>query len=281
MSSTSSAVDTSDVVITAEQLRDQLHSGRPVVILEVRREPSDEEESSESRLPGAQLVTLTTELVGPRTADSGDFPLPTEDQIQDAVRRWGIDDDTLVVVYSREAPALASRAWWTLRWAGVPDVRYLDGGLPAWIAIGGEVSSEVPAIRKGSFTVAPGSLPVLSTEAAGALARSGVLLDARDDARYSGHPEGGHIPGARSLPASRNLGADGLLKSEEELRTAYEAAGLNEQAQWGAYCGGGTAATLNVLALARLGITAALYPGSFSAWSSDPSRPVAKGNEPG
>jgi thiosulfate/3-mercaptopyruvate sulfurtransferase len=270
-----------NVVITADELRGQLRSARPVVILEVRREAAAGDQPFADHLPGAQLVTLTTELVGPRSAGSGNFPLPTGEQLQDAVRRWGIDEDSLVIVYSREAPALAARAWWTLRWAGVRDVRYLDGGHAAWVAAGGELSSDAPGFRAGSFTVTLGSLPVLDTDGAAALARSGVLLDARDQASYVGEPDGGHIPGAASLPGPANVDADGRLKSEEELRGAYAAAGVSEEAEVGAYCGGGTSATLDVLALARLGVTAALYPGSFSAWSSDPARPVTKGNEPG
>jgi thiosulfate/3-mercaptopyruvate sulfurtransferase len=269
------------VVISAEELRRQLASARPVVILEVRRQPAGPGQPFAGHLPGAQLVTLTTELVGPASAGSGIFPLPTREQIQNGVHRWGIDDDSLVVVYSREAPSLAARAWWTLRWAGVPDVRYLDGGHAAWVAGGGELTSDVPPVRAGSFTVTTGSLPVLDSEAAARLARSGVLLDARNPKSYRGEPDGGHIPGAVNLPAVASVAEDGQLRSPEKLRAAYQAAGLSGAAEVGAYCGGGTSATLDVLALARIGITAALYPGSFSAWSSDPGRPVVKGNEPG
>ena len=268
------------VVISAEELRRQLASARPVVILEVRRQPAGPGQPFAGHLPGAQLVTLTTELVGPASAGSGIFPLPTTEQIQDGVHRWGIDEDSLVVVYSRDAPSLAARAWWTLRWAGVPDVRYLDGGHAAWAAGGGELTSDEAPVRAGSFTVTTSSLPVLDSEAAARLARSGVLLDARNPESYRGEPDGGHIPGAVNLPAA-TVAEDGQLRSPQELRAAYQAAALPAAAEVGAYCGGGTSATLDVLALARIGITAALYPGSFSAWSSDPDRPVVKGNEPG
>jgi thiosulfate/3-mercaptopyruvate sulfurtransferase len=271
---------TAHVVISAEELRRQLASARPVVILEVRRQPAGPGQPFADHLPGAQLVTLTTELVGPASAGSGIFPLPTTEQIQNGVHRWGIDNDTLVVVYSREAPSLAARAWWTLRWAGVLDVRYLDGGRAAWVAGGGKLTSDEAPVRAGSFTVTTGSLPVLDSEAAARLARSGVLLDARNPESYRGEPDGGHIPGAVNLPAA-SVAQDGQLRSPEELRAAYQDSGLSAAAEVGAYCGGGTSATLDVLALARIGITAALYPGSFSAWSSDPDRPVVKGDEPG
>jgi thiosulfate/3-mercaptopyruvate sulfurtransferase len=273
-----------DVVITAEQLRDQLASDRQVVVLEVHREPTRDAAQFTDHIPGAQLVILTTDLVGPIAEGSGSVPLPTEEQVQAAVARWGINDETLVVVYSRTVAALAARVWWTLRWAGVPDVRYLDGGLAAWVAAGGAVSNETTPSGAGHFTVALGSLPVLDTPAAASLARSGVLLDARNAESYAGDPEGsegGHIPGALNLPSSNNLDADGLLKSDDELRAAFAHAGPSEQTEFGAYCGGGTSATLDVLALAKIGVTAALYPGSFSAWSADPSNPVATGNEPG
>ncbi|MFC8528872.1 sulfurtransferase [Nocardia sp. NPDC057227] len=268
------AVGTGDVVISAEQVRAELEAERPVVILAVRREG----EADERRLPGAVPVSLTRDLVGEKTKHSGNHPLPTDEQVQDAVQRWGIDTDSLVVVYSTENPALASRVWWTLRWAGVPDVRYLDGGLEAWEAAGGELSSAAPVERSGTFTVTTGSLPVLDTEQAGELARSGVLFDARGADAYAGEPQGGHIPGAISVAASRNLDPDGRLASSETLRELY--AQVNADTPVGAYCGGGTAATLDVLALARLGITAALYPGSFSAWTSDPARPVVTGVQP-
>ncbi|WP_036508038.1 MULTISPECIES: sulfurtransferase [Nocardia] len=269
-----------DVVISATQLLEHHPtSGRPVTLLEVHREPPV---AAAPRLPGAHVVSLTADLVGPTSPGSGAYPLPTEEQIQNAVWRWGIDADTLVVVYSREVPALAARAWWTLRWAGVPDVRYLDGGLAAWVAAGGDVGDQAPPARTGSFVVTLGSLPVLDTDAAGALARSGVLLDARDSAGYSGASGGGHIPGAVHLPAARNIAPDGLLRAPDALRAEYRGAGESgDRTQWGAYCGGGTAATLDVLALATLGVEAALYPGSFSAWSSDSTRPVASGDEPG
>ena len=77
------------------------------------------------------------------------------------------------------------------------------------------------------------------------------------------------------------LGEDGRLVDDETLRQVYKSVGADGQAPIGAYCGGGTSATLTVLALAKIGISASLYPGSFSAWSSDPARPVAVGDQPG
>ncbi|WP_151769779.1 sulfurtransferase [Streptomyces abyssomicinicus] len=273
-------------VISAERLLEELERGRDVVLLEVGRE-SPHAPGPEERLPGAHYVDLPTELAGPRRPGSGNHPLPDPDALQQRVRSWGIDEDSLVVVHTRAEASLAARGWWILAWAGVPDVRYLDGGVGAWIAAGGRLGGGRPSGRDGRFTVTPGSMPTLDADGAARLARTGRLLDARQAAAYTGEPGGpggpggGHIPGALSLPGAANLGADGLLEGPEDLRERYAALGVAEGTGTGLYCGGGVAATLGVLALTTIGVPAALYPGSWSEWSSDPTRPVATGEQPG
>jgi thiosulfate/3-mercaptopyruvate sulfurtransferase len=130
--------------------------------------------------------------------------------------------------------------------------------------------------------VTTGSLPTLDADDAAKLARTGLLLDARGpDAYAGGEPRTGHIPGALSAPGTANIGTDGLLKTHEDLQVHYAALGVGGRSGVGVYCGGGVAATLDILALARLGVPAALYPGSWSAWSADPARPAATGDQPG
>lgn len=272
---TTASVDVARVVITGEKLRHKIETGRDVVILEVRRNASSD--PTGNGIPGAHAVALETDLVGERSEGSGNLPLPSPQQVQDAVRRWGINADSIVVVYSPEQPALAARTWWTLKWAGVPNVRVLEGGLSEWEAAGGQPGSPADVSEAGTFVVQTGSLPVLDADESAALARAGVLLDARAVSGYVGEPSGGHIPGARSLPGPSVLGDAGALKDDDELRALFGTAGVDADQPVGAYCGGGTSATLTVLALAKLGITASLYPGSFSAYSSDPTRPVAVG----
>ncbi|MCX5396674.1 sulfurtransferase [Streptomyces sp. NBC_00102] len=270
-------------VITAGQLLELLErpgDGRGPVLLEIGREPADAPEAAD-RLPGAHYVALSTQLAGERRPDSGRYPLPGAEEIQRQVRRWGIDADTVVVVHTRTDLQLATRAWFVLTWAGVPDVRVLDGGLDAWVAAGGPLGSGEPAEGGGTFTVTTGSLPTLDAEKAAGLARSGTLIDARPTAAYTGVEGGGHIPGALNVPAAAHLGPDGRLKGLDELRERYAALGAVEGADIGLYCGGGVAATLGLFVLDALGMRARLYPGSWSEWSNDPSRPVASGEGPG
>lgn len=123
------SIDVNRSIITADELRRKVEAGGDVVILEVWR---DGRHCGAQRIPGAHAMSLTADLTATPTTSSGNLPLPTEDQIQAAVQRWGINADSVVVAYSTENLALAARAWWTLKWAGVPDVRVLDGATPDW-----------------------------------------------------------------------------------------------------------------------------------------------------
>jgi thiosulfate/3-mercaptopyruvate sulfurtransferase len=110
-----------------------------------------------------------------------------------------------------------------------------------------------------------------------------VLLDARAAERYLGavepiDPVAGHIPGAVNRPTTENLDADGRFRGPDALRTAFTGLGVRTATTAvGAYCGSGITAAHEVLALEHAGFRAALYPGSWSEWIRDPSRPVATG----
>jgi thiosulfate/3-mercaptopyruvate sulfurtransferase len=182
----------------------------------------------------------------------------------------------------------AARVWWLLRWAGVPDVRLLDGGVGAWVAAGGEL--EVGDVRPepGDVVLRPGALPTLDADGVAALAGAGhgVLLDARAAERYRGEvepvdPRAGHVPGAVSAPTTENLGDDGTFLPAQTLASRFAGLGVTGDRPVAVYCGSGVTAAHEVAALASIGVDAALYPGSWSQWSNDPARPAATGPEPG
>lgn len=272
---TSTPVRVDRVAITAEKLQKKIVAGRDVVVLEVRRSPRAIGEAGQ-RVPGAHATTLA-DFAGPETETSGTFPLPSAEQIQATVRRWGITSDSIVVTYSPDAAAVAARAWWTLRWAGVPDVRYLDGGAEAWVSVGGVLTDDIAAEGASDFVVSTGSLPTLDADEAAALARSGVLLDTRGAEPYAQ----GHIPGAGYLPGAANLTEDGLLKGDEALRAQYRELGVDADTAVGLYCVVGNAAALSVLALAKIGVPAGYYAGSLSEYRTDPTRLIATGADRG
>lgn len=235
-------------------------------------------------LPGAVYVDLETELAAPPSPAEGRHPLPSASSFQEAARRWGVTSGSRVVVYDAAGGTSAARAWWLLRYFGVPDVRILDGGLQAWARAGLPVEVGEVAHARGDVVVRPGHLPVLDADDAAELAEEGILLDARAGERYRGEaepvdPRAGHVPGAISAPTTGNLGEDGCFLDDAALLERFAGLGVDTQPV-GVYCGSGVTASHEVAALAAVGISAALFPGSWSQWSNDPSRPAATGARP-
>ncbi|MFE6665066.1 sulfurtransferase [Streptomyces sp. NPDC057697] len=271
-------------IITASEYASESAGPRPPVLLDVRWQlggPHGRPDYEAGHLPGAVFVDLDAELAGP-AGSGGRHPLPDPEEFGAVMRRAGVSQDTPVVVYDGGQGWAAARAWWLLRWTGHENVRVLDGGLAAWP---GELQKEVPAPAEGDFRPVPGALPLLDADGAAALARSGLLLDARAAERYRGDVEpidrvGGHIPGAVSAPTSGNTGEDGRFLDAEALAARFEGLGAGRAGEVGVYCGSGVSGAHEVLALAVAGIPAALYAGSWSEWSGDASRPVATGPEP-
>jgi thiosulfate/3-mercaptopyruvate sulfurtransferase len=278
------------VITDAASLAAMLDAGEPVTLLDVRwalGDPHGRRHYADGHLPGAVFVDLDTELAAPATPAEGRHPLPAPADLQAAARRWGVRDDRLVVAYDATGNTAAARAWWLLRWGGHPRVLLLDGGLGAWRSAGlplqtGDGGTPAP----GDVALDGGALPVLDADATAALARTGVLLDARAAERYRGEtepvdPRAGHVPGALSAPTAGNLLSDGRFRSVAELRERFAALGVDGTVPVAAYCGSGVTAAHEIAALAIAGFDAALYPGSWSQWSADPDRPAATGPEPG
>jgi thiosulfate/3-mercaptopyruvate sulfurtransferase len=279
----------SDVVVSIDELAGLLAGGQPPTLLDVRwalGDPDGEKNYLAGHLPGAVFVDLETELAGPATPADGRHPLPEVADLQHTARRWGLidgdDRPVTVVAYDNTGGLAAARAWWLLRWAGVPGVRLLDGGFGAWRGAGYPVAAgPVEPPPTGDVVLTPGQLPVLTADEAGKFA--GVLLDARAGERYRGEVEpvdqrAGHIPAAISAPTSENIGPDGRFRPVAELRARFAEFGPGPV---GVYCGSGVTAAHEIAALAMAGVEAALYPGSWSQWSADPARPAATGPEPG
>lgn len=269
-------------LITVEELAD-----RPTLtVLDVRWQLTTGAQPNlyaSGHIPGAAFVDLDRDLAAP-PGRQGRHPLPATEDFERAMRGAGVSNDGPVVVYDDANGLPAARAWWLLRYFGHPQVRLLDGGLGAWLAAGRPLAAgdETPE-HAGDFEARPGNMPVLDAEQAAGLAAEGVLLDARAPERYRGEsepmdPVAGHIPGARNHPMGRSLDSDGRFLPHTDLVEAF--AGL-AGAEVGAYCGSGITAAHTVLALELAGIGgAALYPGSWSEWVTDATRPVATGDEP-
>jgi len=273
------------VLVDVDELARLLADDEPPVLLDVRwalGRDDGHERYLAAHVPGAVYVDLDTELAAPASPAAGRHPLPDVADLERAARRWGVREGAAVVVYDETGGTAAARAWWLLRWAGVRDVRLLDGGLPAWVAAGYGVEPGEVTPEPGDVVLVPGALPTVDADGAAALAADGVLLDARAAERYAGRvepvdPRAGHVPGAVSAPTAANLDPDGRFLPADALRARFAGLGVTPGAgvPVGVYCGSGVTAAHEVAALASIGVVSVLYPGSWSQWSNDPARPVA------
>lgn len=278
------------VLITAVALNTLLVEQKPVSVLAVRSDDTScpRPYATASRIPGAIDTNMAEDFAAPSHPLNGSRPLPDPSQLEQTVRRLGLTRSTPIVVYDHDGNLQAARAWWVLRWAGFTNVRMLDGGFKAWTDQGFSIAHTQPLAPTPSHeNIQIGQMPVMDADTAAQLARNGILLDSRIRANYRGGatpanlPRRGHIPGAYNLPASDNLADNGHFLDMETLRTRYTSLGVDRTRPVGVYCGAGVSAAHNVAALMMLGIAAPMYPGSWSAWISDPSRPVAIGDMPG
>ena len=225
-------------------------------------------------LPGAIRVDVDADLAGPPGA-AGRHPLPSPEAFAAAMSRLGVGDGDLVVAYDDDRGAIAARLVWMLRVTG-HDAALLDGGIDAWAR---PLSTEPATRAPAAFAPVPWP-PERLAGIEDAAAPPGVLIDARAAGRFAGEPDAldprpGHIPGARSLPTREHAGDDGRLLAVEALRERFAAVGIEPGVDVISSCGSGVTACHNLLVLEHAGLgSGRLYPGSFSEWSRDPSRPV-------
>lgn len=242
---------------------------------------------AEGHLPGAHFLHQDDDLASPRGPGQGRHPLPEPDLLLAKLRALGLGPDTQLVAYDSHGGGLAGRLWWLARWLGHTKAAVLDGGLPAWQAEGFPLSREASAV-KGAVSGPPAEPGQAAAVTVGQLmdnlqSRQWLVLDARSAERYRGEaepvdPVAGHIPGSINRPFQQNLRPDGRFKPAEVLRAEFLALlDGREPGQIVHSCGSGVSACNNLVAMEYAGLAgSALYPGSWSEWCADPTRPVGR-----
>lgn len=247
------------------------------------------EQFEAQHIAGAGFADINTDLSShdPAVAvNGGRHPLPSREHFAAWLGRMGVGHHTQVVVYDRQGMNFCGRLWWMLQWCGHEAVAVLDGGLQAWVAVGGQVESGASVAAPARvFELRPSLVTLLHTsDVYAALGKpTQTILDARSPARFRGEtepfdPVAGHIPGALNRPFNSNIGPDGLMKSAAQLRTEFDTllAG-HAPASVVHHCGSGISAIPNLLAMQIAGLgSTALYAGSWSEWCNTSGLPCAQ-----
>ena len=262
---------------------------RRVVVVDTRFDLADTEVGErlyrEGHVPGSFYLDLDRDLSQAKTGRNGRHPLPERAAFARTVGAIGIAPGTQVVVLDAHGGVYAARLWWMLRWLGHDDVAILDGGLAAWQRAGGTLTDAATPVPGGApYPERPSPMPTIDADGVAARAPSRAVLDARSAERFRGEVEpidavAGHIPGALNRFHRANLDAGGAFKSPSQLHDEF-AALLAGRAPGELIhsCGSGVTACHNLFAMEHAGLAGSfLYPGSWSEWSSDPGRPIARG----
>ena len=280
------------ILVSPQELQQSIHHGDRLTLLASLWQPVEGEsynQFSSMHIPTAQYSDAAQAFVGLPGSKVGSNPLPDPDKLQNWFEKWGLRSNRPVVVYDEGRGVFAGRAWWTLRWAGVEDVRILNGGLKYWAHLGFEtLTGPGNLVVNTDAEVRPGSMPTATLEEAREYSENGgLLIDTRTRNRFSGRRENldlkaGHIPGAVNVP-ERFFHHDGIrtLKSREENLQVLADAGLTPENVKDAiiYSGSGNHSALALAVLEDAGFHGLRhFVGGWSQWSADPANPVERGD---
>ena len=237
-----------------------------------------------AHIPGAAFLDLAHDFSDHNS--SLGFTMPAVSDFAEACGKAGIEPQTRVVVYSTPTPMWATRFWWMLRACGFDDAAVLDGGFEKWQGEGrpSEAGTNAYAPTKLSLAARPGAWAdkddVLAAIDDGAVCTINALSPSlHDGSSKTSYGRKGHIKGSRNVPYASLLKEDGTYRDDKELRAFYEAVGAFDKPRAICYCGGGISATMNALALTRLGHpSVAVYDGSMAEWTRDPDLPMETGS---
>lgn len=269
------------IYVSAEELREEIRTGKKLTVLAALWDPRPGRawmRFQSHHIPTALFCDPGSTLASLPGSEHGRNPLPTQEQVQKAVKQWGIERDRPIVIYDDGRGFFAARAWWILMWAGITDIRILDGGFPHWWNKGLEtVAGPGPVVVHSETPIEIGQQPTMEIE--DVKDYKGMLIDARGPRRYAGKKEhldlkAGHIPGAINIPGSSCFNGDPrLIKPVEEIRENLAKYGITqhtEPSQAVVYSGSGNHSAMLLAAMHHAGLPILThFIGGWSQWSAD------------
>lgn len=275
------------ITISAQELRDRIRASQKTTIIESIWEPGEGaslHKFEAGHISDAMFCDASQFLAGVPSSQEGRNPLPDEHQVAKLFRGVGLEAGDQVVVYDSSKGLMAGRAWWVLTWAGIPNVKILDGGANAWEEAGYPLVGG-PGNLALDCTVRPnlGQLPTATIDEVKAhVENGGVLVDCRERSRFAGRKEmldlkAGHIPGAVNLPSLDLFTEDYLLREPEEIREKFAQLNITSGEGVMIYSGSGLHSSQMIAAMHHAGLEGAtLFVGGWSLWAADRNNPVMR-----
>jgi thiosulfate/3-mercaptopyruvate sulfurtransferase len=246
---------------------------------------SGREDFEKGHIPGAQFVDLQADLSAKHPKLR--FMLPNAEEFAAAMGRFGVDEESRVILYSTTTPQWATRIWWMLRNYGFDNAAVLNGGFQKWAREGRPIETGPARPRPAAkFAVREDRKLMVGKEAVlGAIDDSMNCtinaLSAEQHAGSGGNTYGrpGRIAASVNVPAASLIDAQsGTFLPAAALRAKFDAVGAFDKPRVITYCGGGIAASADALALVMLGHPdVRLYDASMSEWANDPALPMEQG----
>ena len=255
------------ILISPQELNDRIGHGAKTLVLAslwVPQEGGSFQAFRTQHIPTALFCDTAAALAGTPSSSVGRNPLPDPDKLQLWFEKWGLNDARDIVVYDEGKGLFSSRAWWILTWAGVKNVRILDGGMAAWERAGYPLVGGPGNLGRGEAqTVQPGQLPVATIDEVKNF--DGLLIDTREPNRYAGRKErldlkAGHIPGAVSVPTRDLFNEDQSYRPADDIRARFIEAGVTDPNKVIVYSGSGVHSAQAIAAMHYAGLPgAAMY----------------------
>jgi thiosulfate/3-mercaptopyruvate sulfurtransferase len=264
-----SAASRPEMLVSTEWLSAHLNDPK-IVVLHVS---GNRTAYDAGHIPGARFVAQGELAV---TKDGIPNELPEVGKLKALLESAGVSDDTRVILYGDTSVLPATRAYFTLDYLGHEGTALLDGGLGKWQSEGRTLTKDPPAAAVGHLTphvkpalvVQMDEVKKMSAKAAAGTPES-VLLDVRGAADFTGE-KGSHIPGAVNAfwMDSQMSRENQALKSDEDMRKMFAAAGIKPDSKVVTYCNSGMQASQSYFTLKYLGYDVRMYDGSMSEWTA-------------